>query len=111
MAWLNEYEQHTLAELAERRRVLRYAKRVLREEPMYDVVTKHVDEQPYVSRAKRVYVRDLEPFICDTFAKLGYEEAAAPPFVLYREPAGPPRELYFNQIGEPLRMEVALPLR
>jgi DNA-binding transcriptional MerR regulator len=171
VAWLDEYEQRTLAELAERRRVLRYAKRVLREEPMYDVITRRVDEQPYVSRAKRVYVCDLEPFICDTFTELGYEEAAAPPFVLYhgpvnqeedgpveacvprsdgeqrlpagevafaaisgpqcdfpeilgayeavyrwakengREPAGPPREIYFNRIGEPLQMEIALPLR
>jgi DNA-binding transcriptional MerR regulator len=86
VAWLDEYEQRTVAQFAERRRVLRYAKRVLREEPMYDVVTKHVEEQPYVSRAKRVHVRDLEPFICDTFAELGYEEAAAPPFVLYHGP-------------------------
>jgi DNA-binding transcriptional MerR regulator len=171
VAWLDDYEQRTRDEFAERRRVLRYAKRVLREEPMYDVITKHVQEQPYVSRAKRVYVRDLDRFICDTFTELGYEEAAAPPFVLYhgpvnhdedgpveacvprpdgeqhlaagdvaltaisgpqcdfpeilgayeavyrwakengREPAGPPREVYFNRIGEPLQMEITLPLR
>jgi DNA-binding transcriptional MerR regulator len=171
IAWLDEYEQRTLAEFAERRRVLRYAKRVLREEPMYDVVTKQVEEQPYVSRSHRVYVRDLERFICDTFTELGYADAFAPPFVLYhgpvnheedgpvevcvprgdgdqrlpagevaftpisgaqcefpeilgayesvyrwakehrREPDGPPREIYFNRIGEPLRMEIALPLR
>jgi DNA-binding transcriptional MerR regulator len=170
-AWLDEYEQRTVAEFAERRRVLRYAKRVLREEPMYDVVSKHVAEQPYVSRESRVYVRDLERFICDTFTELDYEKAEAPPFVLYhgpvnheedgpvevcvpkndgekrlpsgevaftaisgaqcdfpeilgayesvyrwakdhrREPAGPPREIYFNRIGEPLQMEIALPLR
>jgi DNA-binding transcriptional MerR regulator len=171
VAWLDEQEQRTRDEFAERRRVLRYAKRVLREEPMYDVVTKQVHEQPYVSRARRVHVRDLDRFIRDTFAELGYEEAAAPPFVLYhgpvnhdedgpveacvprsdgeqhlpagevaftaisgpqcdfpeilgayeavyrwakengREPAGPPREIYFNRIGEPLRMEITLPLR
>jgi DNA-binding transcriptional MerR regulator len=170
LAWLDEYEQRTLAEFAQRRRVLRYAKRVLEEEPMYDVVTKHGAEQPYVSRSKHVYVRDLERFICDTFAELGYEEAPARAFVLYhgpvnheedgpveacvpsldgekqlpsgevaftaisgpqcefpeilgayeavyrwanehsREPAGPPREIYFNRIGEPLQMEIALPL-
>jgi DNA-binding transcriptional MerR regulator len=170
-AGLDEYEQRTVAEFAERRRVLRYAKRVLREDPMYDVVTKHVTEQPYVSRESRVYVRDLEWFICDTFTEFDYEEGEAPPFVLYhgpvndeedgpvevcvpkqdgekrllagevaftaisgaqcdfpeilgayesvyrwakeqgREPAGPPREIYFNRIGEPLRMEIALPLR
>lgn len=171
VAWLDEYEQRTVAQFAERRRVLRYAKRVLREEPMYDVVTKRVEEQPYVSRADRVHVDDLGQFICDAFEQLEYEEAASPPFVLYhgpvnheedgpveacvpkaggdkrlpagevaftqisgaqcdfpeilgaydsvyrwakeheREPAGPPREIYFNKIGEPLEMEIALPLR
>jgi DNA-binding transcriptional MerR regulator len=171
VAWLDQHEQRTVAEFAERRRVLRYAKRVVREEPMYDVVTKYVEEQPYVSRASRVYVRDLERFICDTFAELGSAEAAAPPFVLYhgpvnheedgpveacvpkpdgenrlpagevaftaisgaqcdfpeilgayesvyrwarehgREPAGSPREVYVNRTDEPLRMEIALPLR
>jgi DNA-binding transcriptional MerR regulator len=171
VAQLDAYEQRTVAEFAERRRVLRYAKRVLKEEPMYDVVTKHVEAQPYVSRERRVYVRDLDTFISDTFAELGYADAAAPPFVLYhgpvnheedgpveacvpapdgekrlppgevaftaisgaqcafpeilgayesvyrwakehgREPAGPPREIYFNRVGEPLQMEIALPLR
>jgi DNA-binding transcriptional MerR regulator len=86
VAWLDRYEQRTRDEFAERRRVLRYAKRVLREEPMYDVLTKQVDEQPYVSRARRVYVGDLDRFICDTFTELGYAEAAAAPFVLYHGP-------------------------
>jgi DNA-binding transcriptional MerR regulator len=85
-AWLDDYEQRTAAEFAERRRVLRYAKRVLKEEPMYDVVTKHVEEQPYVSREQRVYVRDLEQFISDTFKELGYAGAGSPPFVLYHGP-------------------------
>jgi DNA-binding transcriptional MerR regulator len=171
VAWLDACEQRTTAELAERRRVLRYARRILREEPMYDVVTKHVEEQRYVSRSSRVYVRDLERFICDTFTELGYADAPAPPFVLYhgpvnheedgpvevcvprgdgerrlpagevaytaisgaqcdfpeilgayesvyrwanehgRDPDGPPREVYLNGIDEPLRMEIALPLR
>jgi DNA-binding transcriptional MerR regulator len=170
-AWLDDYEQRTVAEFAERRRVLRYAKRVLKEEPMYDVVTKHVEEQRYVSRANRVYVADLDQFIADTFTELGAGEAKAPPFVLYhgpvnheedgpvevcvptsdgekrlpagevaftavagaqcdfpeilgayesvyrwakqhgREADGPPREIHVNAIGEPLRMEIALPLR
>jgi DNA-binding transcriptional MerR regulator len=171
VAWLDEYEQRTLAEFADRRRVLRYAKRILREEPMYDVVTKQVDEQSYVSRSSRVYVRDLERFISETFSEFGYVDSSASPFVLYhgpvnhdedgpvevcvprsdgdkrlpagevaftaiagaqcefpeilgayeavyrwakdhgREPDGPPREVYFNRIDEPLRMEIALPLR
>jgi hypothetical protein len=53
---------------------------------MYDVLTKHIDEQPYVSRTKRVRVPDLEPFIVDTFRALGREGAPAPGFVLYHGP-------------------------
>ena len=168
---LAAYEQRATDEFAERRRVLRQVKRLLKEEPMYDVVTKRVEEQPYVSKSRRVTVRELETFICDTFEELGYENAPAPPFVLYhgtvnheedgpvevcvpraagdvrlpagevaqtqisgaqcefpeilgayeavyrwakehgREPDGPPREIYFNRIGEPLQMEIALPVR
>jgi DNA-binding transcriptional MerR regulator len=168
---LEAYERRATDEFAERRRVLRQVKRLLKEEPMYDVVTKQVEEQPYVSKSRRVTVGDLERFICDTFEELGYENAPAPPFVLYhgtvnheedgpvevcvprgeggdhlpagevahtqisgaqcefpeilgayeavyrwakehgREPNGPPREIYFNRIGEPLQMEIALPLR
>lgn len=83
---LEEYERRVADEFAERRRVLRYVKRYLREEPMYDVITKHVDEQPYRSKSARVYVRDLERFICDTFQDLGYDTAVTPPFVLYHGP-------------------------
>ena len=83
---LDDYERRAADDFAEQRRVLRYVKRILKEEPMYDVVTKRVDEQPYVSRANRVYVRDLERFICDTFDELGYDRADAPPFVLYHGP-------------------------
>jgi DNA-binding transcriptional MerR regulator len=168
---LEEYERRVADEFADRRRVLRYVKRYLREEPMYDVITKRVEEQPYLSKSERVYVRDLERFICDTFEELGYDKAAEPPFVLYhgpvnndedgpvevcvpktegdkrlpagevaftqisgeqcvfpeilgayeavyrwakengREPDGPSREVYFNKIGEPLQIEIALPLR
>jgi DNA-binding transcriptional MerR regulator len=168
---LEAYEQFARDEFAERRRILRQVKRLLKEEPMYDVVAKRVDEQPYVSKSRRVHVRELEAFICDTFEDLGYDGAPAPPFVLYhgavtneedgpvevcvpqadgqerlpagevahtqisgaqcqfpeilgayeavyrwakeqgREPSGPPREIYFNRIGEPLQVEIALPLR
>ena len=53
---------------------------------MYDVITKHVEEQPYFSRVQRVFIGDLERFICDTFTELGYTDAKAPPFVLYHGP-------------------------
>jgi DNA-binding transcriptional MerR regulator len=79
---LEEYERREADEFAERRRVLRYVKRILKEEPMYDVLTRQVSEQPYVGRTKRVLVADLEPFIISTFEKLGEAEAGHP-FVLY----------------------------
>jgi DNA-binding transcriptional MerR regulator len=84
---VEEYERRTADEFAERRRVLRYVKRILKEEPMYDVFTKRVPEQAYVSRSKRVYVRDLEPFITSTFSELGAAWGNEPaPFVLYHGP-------------------------
>jgi DNA-binding transcriptional MerR regulator len=83
---LDEYERRAVDEFAEQRRVLRYVKRILKEEPMYDVVTKRVEEQPYVSRSRRVHVRDLESFIRSTFTELGDGDAAARPFVLYHGP-------------------------
>ena len=167
---LEEFERDVTDELAERRRVLRYVKRVLKEETMYDVLTKRVDEQPYVSRKKRVRVPELVPFICDGFDALGDAEGGQP-FVLYhgavnteedgpvevcipkavgekrlaagevafteisgsqcdfpeilgayeavfrwakengREVDGPAREIYLNGVGEPLHMEIAVPLR
>jgi DNA-binding transcriptional MerR regulator len=86
VAALEDYERRATDEFADRRRVLRYAKRLLKEEPMYDVVTREVREQPYVSRTKRVLVPELEPFIVDTFRELGRDGAAEPAFVLYHGP-------------------------
>jgi DNA-binding transcriptional MerR regulator len=82
---LEEYERQVADEFAERRRVLRYVKRVLKEEPMYDVLTKKVPETPYVGRLKHVRVPELESFICSTFDELG-ESDDGPPFVLYHGP-------------------------
>jgi DNA-binding transcriptional MerR regulator len=83
---LDEYERRAVDEFAEQRRILRYVKRILKEEPMYDVITKKVREQPYVSRTKNVLVPELEPFIVDTFRELGSDGAAEPAFVLYHGP-------------------------
>lgn len=83
---LDAYERQVADEFAERRRVLRYVKRILKEEPMYDVLTRRVGEQPYVSRTKHVLVPDLEPFIADTFRELDRDAAPAPAFVLYHGP-------------------------
>src|SRR2546423_2193698 len=83
---LEAYEREVADEFAERRRVLRYVKRILKEEPMYDVITKRVDEQPYVSRTQHVLVPELERFIVGAFRELGRDGAAAPAFVLYHGP-------------------------
>jgi DNA-binding transcriptional MerR regulator len=82
---LEEYERQLTDEFAERRRVLCYVKRVLKEEPMYDVLTKQVAEQAYFSRSKRVLVPELEPFIMSAFEELGRSDDGSP-FVLYHGP-------------------------
>jgi DNA-binding transcriptional MerR regulator len=83
---LDEYEERAVDEFAEQRRLLRYVKRILKEEPMYDVLTKRVDEQPYVSRSSRVHVRDLDAFLHDTFAELGEPEGGGRLFTLFHGP-------------------------
>lgn len=83
---LDAYEREVADEFAERRRVLRYVKRILKEEPMYDVLTRRVDEQPYVSRRKHLLVPELERFIVDAFRELGRDGAPEPGFVLYHGP-------------------------
>jgi DNA-binding transcriptional MerR regulator len=83
---LEPYERAVTDEFAERRRVLRYVKRILKEEPMYDVLTTQVGEQPYVSRREHVLVPRLEQFIVDTFDELGRDGAPEPGFVLYHGP-------------------------
>jgi DNA-binding transcriptional MerR regulator len=79
---LEEYEGQVADEFAERRKVLRYVKRVLKEDSMYDVLTRTVGEQAYVSRSKRIRVPELDSFICSTFEQLGQSDDG-PPFVLY----------------------------
>jgi DNA-binding transcriptional MerR regulator len=67
---LEEFEESLADELSERRRILRYLRQRLKEEPMFEVRTKHVAEQPYVSRMKRVGIAELEPFIVSTIGDL-----------------------------------------
>jgi DNA-binding transcriptional MerR regulator len=84
---IDELERRLAGELDERRRVLRLVRLMLEEEPMFTVLTKHVPEQRYASRTRRVQVRDLEPFICSAFDELAAgRELASPPFVLYHGP-------------------------
>jgi DNA-binding transcriptional MerR regulator len=83
---LDEYDRQLAGEFAQRRRVLRYVKRVLKEEPMYDVLTKHVPQQTYTSRSKRVRIPELDDFLTTAFDELGAGDAEEPPFVLYHGP-------------------------
>lgn len=83
---LLEYERRATDEFADRRRVLRYVRKLIEEEPMYEVLTKRVREQRYVSRSRRLKVQALEPFITKTFDELGAETSQVPPFVLYHGP-------------------------
>jgi DNA-binding transcriptional MerR regulator len=69
-AQLDEYERTLLGELADRRLVLRYLRRQLKEETMFKVETKRVEPQPYVSRTKKVRVPELERFINATIGEL-----------------------------------------
>jgi DNA-binding transcriptional MerR regulator len=80
---LELYERVLADELAERRRILRYLRVRLKEAPMFDVQTKTVEEQRYVSRTARVRVPELERFITTTIDELWSANAAAPAFAIY----------------------------
>lgn len=89
-AALDEYERTLAAELGERQRILRYLRQRLKEEPMFDVRTKQVVEQAYVSRQKRVRIEDLEPFIVATITDLAAES----------EPSDHAFTLYLGEVNE-----------
>lgn len=60
-ARLDEYELALADELVSRREVLAYVRRLLEEEPMFEVQTKQVESLRYVGRTKRVRVPELKP--------------------------------------------------
>jgi DNA-binding transcriptional MerR regulator len=82
---LDDYERRVADDFAERRRVLRYVKRILKEEDVYDVLTKQVDARSYVSRSQRVLVSELDAYILETFEALGPPDEDRP-FVVYHGP-------------------------
>jgi DNA-binding transcriptional MerR regulator len=89
-AQLEEYERTLLGELADRRLVLRYLRRQLKEETMFKVETKRVEPQPYVSRTKKVRVPELERFINETIGELWKAT----------EPSGSAFTLYHGEVNE-----------
>jgi DNA-binding transcriptional MerR regulator len=83
---LDTFDAALAAELDRRRRILTYLRWSLapKEESMFDVMTKHVSEQRYVSRSTRTLIDGLEPFIVGSIEQLTREvERAGSPFVLY----------------------------
>jgi DNA-binding transcriptional MerR regulator len=85
-ARLDEYEAALGEEHARRRRVLAYLRWSLapKEDSMFEVQTKHVPEQRYVSRSTRTRIDGLEPFIVGSIDELTKVVAAAgAPFVVY----------------------------
>jgi DNA-binding transcriptional MerR regulator len=83
-ARIDEYEAGLEHELAERRRVLDYVRRLIEEEQMFEVLVKQAPEVSYVSRSRRVRIRELEPFIVATIKELSQaHEAAGHAFTLY----------------------------
>jgi DNA-binding transcriptional MerR regulator len=87
---LEEYGAVLAAELADRRRILDYVRLYLKEEHMFDVKTKQVEEQPYVSRSRRLRVDELSPFIRNTISDL----------VAEHEPNGSAFALFHGQVNE-----------
>jgi DNA-binding transcriptional MerR regulator len=87
---LDEYEETLLGELSDRRLVLRYLRRRLKEEAMFEVATKRVDAQPYISRTKRVRVPELEEFIVETIGALWNAT----------EPTGSAFTIYHGEVNE-----------
>ncbi len=100
---LVEFEARIVDELAERRRVLHYLRRMLEEESMFTVRTKQVPEIRYVGRTTRTKVGGLEPFIVGVIDELWKAV----------EPSGPAFTLYHSDpnAGEVARIEIAWPLR
>jgi DNA-binding transcriptional MerR regulator len=80
---LNAYERRLERELAERREVLEYVRRVLQEAPMFDVSVKRVPAQRFASRTANVRVAQLEPFIVETIGDLSADGMAGPPFTIF----------------------------
>ena len=81
---LEAYERSLADELVDRRRILRYLRKRLKETPMFDVQTKQMDELRFASRTKRVRVAELDPFIESSISELRHEhDAAGAPFTLY----------------------------
>ena len=83
-ARIDEYEAALAGELVERRRILDYVRRFLKEEQMFEVQTKTLGPLRYVSRTAHVRVPELMTHIVETVRELNeLHEATGPDFVVY----------------------------
>lgn len=83
-ARIDEYESALAEELGERRRILDYVRRFLKEEQMFEVQAKTLGPLRYVSRTAHVRVGDLMTHIVGTVRELnGLHTATGPDFVVY----------------------------
>ena len=80
---LDLYEKRLERQLVERCEILEYVRRIMEEEPMFEVKVKQVPAQRYASRTTNVHVAQLEPFILETIGELSTEAAAGPPFTIF----------------------------
>lgn len=99
---IDEYEATLTSEHAARQRVLAYVRRFLKEDQMFEVNVKNVEEQPYVSRSRRIRVADLERFVVATIDEL----------IAGHEPAGNAFTVYHGEVNEHDNgpVEVCLPV-
>jgi len=83
-ARIDEYEAALAGELDERRRILDYVRRFLKEEQMFEVQTKTLGPLRYVSRTAYVHVPELMNHIVETVRELNeLHEATGPDFVVF----------------------------
>jgi DNA-binding transcriptional MerR regulator len=80
---LDLYEKRLEQQLVERCEILEYVRRVMEEEPMFEVKVKQVPAQRYAARTANVRVAQLEPFILETIGELSTEAVAGPPFTIF----------------------------
>jgi DNA-binding transcriptional MerR regulator len=83
-ARVDAYEAALADELGERRQILAYVRRILKEEQMFEVKTKTIGPIRYVGRTENVQVQRLSRHIVETAGALrAAHEATGPDFVVY----------------------------
>jgi DNA-binding transcriptional MerR regulator len=80
---LDDYRTRLQAEHEARLDVLRYVRRVLEEAEMFEVQTKHVPAQRYVSKTANVTVEELAPFIGASIGELAAGGIEGAPFAVF----------------------------